>query len=133
MLGKMRTSGRRERAAIEKVPLTEKERTAAESGLLLDPQNRVFCRLGNSEFDDGLRRNLYLLLRPGIEARACFPLLLHQLAKTGQDKFAVLFGRFVGEVAVRSTWASTLLRTPTSRSVVVSRISPSLVSCPLKT
>jgi hypothetical protein len=24
--------------------------------------------------------------------RACLPLLLHQLAKTGQDKFAVLLG-----------------------------------------
>jgi hypothetical protein len=92
---------RRECTAIEKFPLTEKERTAAESGLLLYPKNSVLCRLGNSEFDNGLRRNLDLLLRPGIEARACLPLLLHQLAKTGQDKFAVLFNLFVRERAER--------------------------------
>jgi hypothetical protein len=30
-----------------------------------------------------------------IKAGACLPLLLHQLAKTGQDKFAVLFNLFV--------------------------------------
>src|SRR6266481_6185967 len=69
--------------------------------LLLYPQNRVLCRLGDSEFDDGLGWNLDLLLRLGIEARTCFPLLLYQLAKTGQDEFAVLFDRFVGEVAKR--------------------------------
>jgi hypothetical protein len=39
------------------------------------------------------------LLRLWINADASLPLLLHQLAKTGQDKFAVLFDRFVGEVA----------------------------------
>jgi hypothetical protein len=72
-----------------------------QAGLLLYPQNRVLCRLGDSEFDDSLGWNLDLLLRLWIEARACFPLLLHQLAKTRQDKFAVLFGRFVGEVAER--------------------------------
>jgi hypothetical protein len=72
-----------------------------ERRLLLYPKNSVRCRLGNSEFDDGLRRNLYLQLRPGIEARACFPLLLHQLAKTGQDEFAVLFSLFVCERAER--------------------------------
>ena len=36
-----------------------------------------------------------------IKARTSLPLLLHQLAKTGQDKFAVLFDLFVGEVAER--------------------------------
>jgi hypothetical protein len=72
-----------------------------QAGLLLYPQNRVLCRLGDSEFDDSLGWNLDLLLRLWIEARACFPLLLQQLAKTRQDKFAVLFGRFVGEVAER--------------------------------
>ena len=51
--------------------------------LLLYPKNRVLCGLGYSEFDDGLCWNLDLLLRLWIKARACFPLLLHQLAKTG--------------------------------------------------
>ena len=53
--------------------------------LLLDPQNRVLCGLGNTKFDDGLGWNLDLLLRLWIKARARLPLLLHQLAKTGQD------------------------------------------------
>ena len=78
-----------------------KERTAAESGLLLYPENPVLCRLGDSEFDDGLGWNLDLLLRLWIEACTCFPLLLHQLAKTGQDEFAVLFNLFVCERAER--------------------------------
>src|SRR5690349_13144479 len=69
--------------------------------LLLYPQNRVFCCLGDSEFEDGLGWNLDFLLRLRIKARARLPLLLHQLAKTGQDKFAVVFDRFVGEVAER--------------------------------
>src|SRR5260370_23365235 len=69
--------------------------------LLLDPQNRVLCGLGNTKFDDGLGWNLNLLLRLWIEARARFPLLLHQLTKTGQHKFAVLFDLFVGERAER--------------------------------
>ena len=62
--------------------------------LLLYPQNRVFCRLGDSEFDDGFGWNLYLLLRLRIEARASFPFLLYELAKSGQDEFSVLFDRF---------------------------------------
>jgi hypothetical protein len=40
-------------------------------------------------------------LRLWIEARPRFPLLLHQLTKAGQDKFAVLFDLFVGERAER--------------------------------
>ena len=68
---------------------------------LLYPQNRVFCRLGDSEFDDGLGWNLDLLLRLRIEAGASFPFLLYELAKSGQDEFAVLFDCFVGEVAER--------------------------------
>src|SRR5271157_2871316 len=70
-----------------------------QAGLLLYPQNRVLCRLGDSEFDDGLGWNLDLLLRLGIKACTCFPLLLYQLAKTGQDEFAVLFNLFVCESA----------------------------------
>ena len=69
--------------------------------LLFYPQNRVLCGLGNTKFDDGLGWNLDLLLRLWIKARARFSLLLHQLAKTGQDKFAVLFNLFVGERAER--------------------------------
>jgi hypothetical protein len=38
-------------------------------------------------------------LRLWIKARACLPLLLNEFAKTGQDKFAVLFNLFVGERA----------------------------------
>src|SRR5271166_4518647 len=69
--------------------------------LVLYPQNRVLCRLGDSEFDDGLGWNLDLLLRLGIEADASLPLLLYELAKSGQDEFSILFDRFVGEVAER--------------------------------
>src|SRR6266481_3137733 len=100
MIGKMRTSGRRERTAIEKFT-HRKERPGAESGLLLYPQNRVLCRLGDSEFDDSLGWNLDLLLRLWIEVSTCFPLLLYQLAKTRQDEFAVLFNLFVCERAER--------------------------------
>jgi hypothetical protein len=60
-------------------------------GLLLYPQNRILCRLGDSEFDDGLGRNLDLLLRLRIEADASLPFLLYELTKSGQDEFAVLF------------------------------------------
>jgi len=40
-------------------------------------------------------------LRLWIKARAHLPLLLYEFAKTGQDKFAVLFNLFVGDVAER--------------------------------
>jgi hypothetical protein len=69
--------------------------------LPLYPQNRLLCGLGNPKFHGGLGWNLDLLLRLWIKARAGLPLLLHQLAKTGQDKFAVLFDRFVTEGAKR--------------------------------
>ena len=101
MFGKMRTSGRPEPHRNRKVPLAKKSEQQTEAGLLLYPKNRVLCRLGDSEFDDGLGRNLHLLFRLGIEARACFPLLLHQLAKTGQDEFTVLLDLFVCERAER--------------------------------
>jgi hypothetical protein len=67
--------------------------------LLLYPKNRVFCRLGDSEFDDGLGWNLDLLLRLRINANTSLPFLLYELSKTGQYKFAVLFNLFVREVA----------------------------------
>jgi hypothetical protein len=38
-------------------------------------------------------------LRLWIKTHARFPLLLHQLAETGHDKFAVLFNLFVGNRA----------------------------------
>ena len=69
--------------------------------LLLYPQNSVLCGLGNTKFDDGLGWNLDLLLRLWIKARARLPLLLYEFAKTGQDKFAVLFNLFVRDVAER--------------------------------
>jgi len=74
---------------------------APNAELLLYSENRVLRRLGDSEFDYGLGWNLDLLLRFGIEARARFPLLLHQLAEAGQDKFAVLFNLFICECAER--------------------------------
>jgi hypothetical protein len=70
-------------------------------GLLLYPQNPVLCGFGNPKFDDRLGWNLDLLLRLWIKARARFPLLLYEFAKTGQNKFAVLFYLFVGDVAER--------------------------------
>ena len=64
-------------------------------------KNRVLCHFGNSKFEHGFGRNPDLLLRVGIKARARPPLLFYQLAKAGQDKLAVLFGRFVSESAER--------------------------------
>src|SRR5882757_5288153 len=69
--------------------------------LLLYPQNPVFCCFGDSEFNDGLGCDLDFLPRRRIKARACLSLLLHQLSKTGQYKFIVLFNLFVREVAER--------------------------------
>jgi hypothetical protein len=69
--------------------------------LLLPAENPILCRLGDAEFDNGLGRNLDLLLRLRVKARARLSLLLHQFAETGQDKFAVLFTFFVGERAER--------------------------------
>jgi hypothetical protein len=69
--------------------------------LLFYSENCVLCHLGDSEFDHGFGWNPDLLLRLGIKARARLPLLFHQLAKTGQGKFAVLFNLFVGERAER--------------------------------
>ena len=51
--------------------------------LLLYPQNRILCGLGNTKFDNGLGWNRDLLLRLWVKTRARFPFLLHQLAKTG--------------------------------------------------
>jgi hypothetical protein len=65
--------------------------------LLLYPQNRVLSRLGNTKFDYGFGRDFNLLLSFRIEARACFPLLFHQLAKTWQDEFTVLLNLLVSE------------------------------------
>ena len=78
--------------------------------LLLYPQNPVLSGLGHTKFDDGLGWNLDLLLRLGIKARARLPLLFHQLAKAGQNEFAVLLSRFVSESAERiEKYSSSLL------------------------
>jgi hypothetical protein len=61
----------------------------------------IFCGFGNTKFDDAFGWNLDLLLRLWIKARASLPFLLHQLAKTGQDKSAGLFNLLVGNVAER--------------------------------
>ena len=63
--------------------------------LLLYPQNPVLSGLGHTKFDHGLGWNLDLLLRLGIKARARLPLLFDQLAKPGQNEFAVLFNFLV--------------------------------------
>ena len=67
----------------------------------LTPKIPFFAPLATRNFDDGLGWNLDLLLRLWIKARARLPLLLYEFAKTGQDKFAVLFNLFVGDVAER--------------------------------
>jgi hypothetical protein len=69
--------------------------------LLLYPQDCILRSLSDAEFYDGFGWNLDLLLRCGINSVAGFPFLLHQLAKTGQDEFAVLFGGFAGDGAER--------------------------------
>jgi hypothetical protein len=69
------------------------------AALLLDPQNRVLGHLRDPKFDYGLGWNPDLLLRLWIKPGTRLPFLLHQLAKTRQNEFAVLFDRFVGEVA----------------------------------
>jgi len=98
MIGKMRTSGRRERTA-SKSSIHREGRAVAESGLLLYSENRVLRGLGNSELDDGLGRDPDLLLRLGVETRPRLPLLFYQLPEAGQDEFAVLFDLFVGQGA----------------------------------
>src|SRR5262245_59694987 len=64
-------------------------------------QNRVLCHFGDSEFECGFGWNPDLLLCLGIKTRACLPLLFHQLAKAGENEFAVLFDFFVREAAER--------------------------------
>jgi len=75
----------------------------AKSGILTTfySENCVLCHFGDSEFEHGFGGNPDLLLRLGIKARARFSLLLHQLAKAGQNEFAGLFGRFVSESTER--------------------------------
>ena len=65
--------------------------------LLLNSENRVLCHLGDSEFDNGLGWNPDLLLCLGIKTRTRLSFLFHQLAKAGQDEFAVLFSLLVRE------------------------------------
>src|SRR5271166_1875499 len=69
--------------------------------LLLRAENRILRHLEDAELNHGFGGNFDLLLRLWIEARAGLPLLLHQLAKAWQDKFAVLFGGFVSDGAER--------------------------------
>ena len=71
----------------------------ARQHLLFHTENRILCRIGAAKFDDGFGRNLNLLLRLGIKPGARLPLLLYEFPKSRDDEFAVLFGRFVGDVA----------------------------------
>ena len=52
--------------------------------LLFYSQNRVLCRLGDSEFDDGLGWNLDLLLRLRIKAERAFLFCFKSLPKPGK-------------------------------------------------
>src|SRR5215469_10096800 len=70
---------------------------ATRAELLLNAQNRIFCHLGDSEFDNGFGWNPDLLLCLGIKTGARLSLLLHQLAEAGQDEFAILFNLLVRE------------------------------------
>jgi hypothetical protein len=65
------------------------------------PKTASFAAWATRNSTTVLGWNLDLLLPLWINARARLPLLLHQLAKTGQDKFAVLFNLFVSEHAGR--------------------------------
>ena len=65
--------------------------------LLFNPKDGILRGLRDPEFNDGLGRDLDLLLRLGIDAGSRFPLLLHELAKARQDEFAVLLDLPVGE------------------------------------
>ena len=67
MFGKMRTSGRPEPHRNRKVPLAKKSEQQTEAGLPLYPKNRVLCRLGDSEFDDGLGGHLHLVCVLGLK------------------------------------------------------------------
>jgi hypothetical protein len=69
--------------------------------LLFDSQNPVLGRFGDTKFNNGLGWDLDLLLRLWVEPDASLPFLLNELAEAGQDEFAVLFDRFVGEGAER--------------------------------
>jgi hypothetical protein len=73
------------------------EKNRWKSRLLLYPEDPVFGRLGDAKLDHCFRGNLYLLLSLGIKAGARFSLLLNELAKTRQDKFASFFRLFVCE------------------------------------
>jgi hypothetical protein len=78
--------------------------------LLFYSENCVLCHLSDSKFEHGFGRNPNLLLRLGIKARARLPLLFHQLAKAGQEEFAVLLGRLVSQSAERiEKYSSSLL------------------------
>jgi hypothetical protein len=52
--------------------------------LLLYPQNRVLCGLGNTKFDDDLGWNLDLLLRLWIKAMRAFIFCFTSLPKPGK-------------------------------------------------
>jgi hypothetical protein len=69
--------------------------------LLLYPQNRVLCRLRDTEFQHSFGGNLDLLLRLGIYPDVCLPLLLYELAKSRHDEFATLLISLVSERAER--------------------------------
>jgi hypothetical protein len=54
------------------------------------PRTASFAALATRNLTTVFAGILIFCFRLGIKARACFPLLLHQFAKTGQDKFASL-------------------------------------------
>ena len=69
--------------------------------LLLHAQNRILRHLEDAEFKHGFGGNPDLLLRFRINPGASLPLLFYELPKSRYDKFAFLFGSFVGDDAER--------------------------------
>jgi hypothetical protein len=63
------------------------------------PKTASFAALATRNLTTVLAGILIFCCVLGIEAGASLPFLLYDLAKAGQDEFAVLFDRFVGEVA----------------------------------
>jgi hypothetical protein len=52
--------------------------------LLLPAENTILCRLGDAEFDNGLGRNLDLLLRLRVKALRAFLFCFTSLPKPGK-------------------------------------------------
>jgi hypothetical protein len=86
---------------LPRVPVPAVQHVAARIELLFLLRELWPLPLWRLGIEHGFGWNPDLLLRLGIKARARLPLLFHQLAKAGQNEFAVLFSRFVSQGAER--------------------------------